>query len=463
MKIVIQKLFILTLLVAAFAVPAYNQCQTWINLPNRDAIEEAHVLYRQFIKSEDYDKAFEYWKTAYEAAPAADGQRSYHYSDGIKIYMDKFKKTTDEAKKKEYSAMILKLYNEQVQCYPNEKALALGLKVYDMFYSLNSPYSETKAACKEAVDAAGNNTSYVVFQPYASIAVYQFKNQQMDAAEARNIYLKLNEIADYNIENNKSYSAYYKQGKESMNGTFAQIESDIFDCDYFKNKFEPQYRANPDSTELLKYFYNRLVQQGCNDEDPFVSELKGRYENIIAAENEAKLASYYAENPGDHGIALFKEGKFSEALEKFEAAIKLEKGEGADNDKMADYYFYMASIEFRQLKRYSAARTDARTAARLRSGWGQPYMLIADMYASTSNSCGSDAFEKQLAVIAAIDKYAYAKSIDSRVAREASSKIAKYSSYLPDKEEAFMRKVKEGDTMTVPCWIGETVSLRFKQ
>jgi len=463
MKNVIQKLLFLTLLVAAFSATAFGQCQTWINLPDRNAIEEAHVLYRQFVKAEEYEKAFEYWKKAYEAAPAADGQRSYHFSDGVKIYMDKFKKTTDEAKKKEYSDIIIRLYNEQVQCYPNDKALALGLKVYDMFYNLNSPYAQTKAACQEAVEAAGNNTSYVVFQPYAAIAVYQFQNQQLDAAEARNIYLKLNDIADYNIENNKSYSAYYKQGKESMNGTFAQIESDIFDCAYFKNKFKPQYRANPDSTELLKYFYNRLVQQGCSDEDPFVSELKVRYENIIGAENEAKLAAYYAENPGDHGIALFKEGKFSEALAKFEKAIKLEKKGAGDDDKLADYYFYMASIEFRQLNRYSAAREDARAAAHLRSGWGQPFMLIGDMYASTSNSCGSDAFEKQLAVIAAIDKYAYAKSIDSSLAGEAGSKIAKYSAYLPDKEEAFMRKINEGDAMTVPCWIGETVRVRFKQ
>ncbi|MFQ5446678.1 MAG: tetratricopeptide repeat protein [Saprospiraceae bacterium] len=463
MKSVIQKLLILHLFITILAAQAFSQCQTWIDLPNRDAIEEAHVLYRQFVKSKDYDSAFEYWKKAYEAAPAADGQRSYHYSDGIKIYKDKFKKETDEAKKKEYIDIILRLYDEQVQCYPKEKALALGLKVYDMFYLLNTSYSLTKAACEQACKAGGDNTSYVVFQPYASITVYEFKNNRMDAAEARNIYLMLNEIADYNIEHNKKYSAYYKQGKEAMNGTFAQIENDIFDCEYFKNKFEPQYRANPDSTEMLKYFYNRLVQQGCSEEDPFVNELKGRYEDIIAAENEAKLAAYYAENPGDHGIALFKEGKFSEALAKFEEAIKKEKESGRNKDKLADYHFYMASIEFRQLKRYAAAREDARIAARLRGGWGRPYMLIGDMYASSSNSCGSDAFEKQLAVIAAIDKYTYARSIDSTVAREASKKIAKYTSFLPDKEEAFMRKINEGDTMTVPCWIGESVKVRFKQ
>ncbi len=84
------------------------------------------------------------------------------------------------------------------------------------------------------------------------------------------------------------------------------------------------------------------------------------------------------------------------------------------------------------------------------------------MYASTSNSCGSDAFDASLAVLAAIDKYAYAKSIDGDVAGEANSKIGRYSAYYPSKEEAFMRKHNEGESMTVPCWIGETVRLRVK-
>ncbi|MEZ4948138.1 MAG: hypothetical protein R2784_01895 [Saprospiraceae bacterium] len=40
-------------------------------------------------------------------------------------------------------------------------------------------------------------------------------------------------------------------------------------------------------------------------------------------------------------------------------------------------------------------------------------MLIGDMYAQSSSSCGSNAFEKGLAVLAALDKYSYAKSIDN--------------------------------------------------
>jgi hypothetical protein len=458
----LAKLFVFVLVAGAWSSTAYGQCETWVGSPQKDALEEAHVLYRQFMKTEEYDKAFEYWEKAYKGAPAADGQRSTHFVDGRKIYLHKFKNTTDEAKKKEYAAMALRLFDEQGRCYPEEKAQATSLKVYEMFYTLNSPYPDTKKAAQEAIEVGGNKTSYVVFVPYATIAVWQYQNKQMNAEEARNIYTKLNDIADYGIANDKQYSEYYKQAKDAMNGTFAAIEGEIFDCAYFKAKLEPDYRAHHEDTEVIKFVYNKLKQQGCSDEDPLVAELKTRYETIVAAENEAKMATYYAENPGDHGVALFKEGKYNEALTKFEAGIAKEKANGGDSEKLANYYFYMASIEFRQLNRYSAARDDARTAARYKPGWGQPYMLIGDMYASTSNSCGNDAFDASLAVLAAIDKYAYAKSIDGDVAAEANNKIGRYSAYYPNKEEAFMRKIKEGDTMTVPCWIGETVKVRMK-
>ncbi|MEY3369154.1 MAG: hypothetical protein RI973_2309 [Bacteroidota bacterium] len=447
---------------AIWVLPAYNQCESWVNSPNKDALEEAHVLYRQFVKAEEYDKAFEFWKKAYEGAPAADGKRASHFVDGRAIYIHKFKNTSDPAEKKKYADLIIGLFDQQTQCYPNEKARTLGLKAYEMFYTLNSPYDQNKKVCEEAVAEGGDNTSYVVFQPYASIAVWQYQNKLMQAEEARNIFDKLNAIADHNVKNNNTYSAYYQQAKDAMNATFAQIEDEIFDCNYFKAKLEPDYRKNENDSEVLKFIYNKLVSKGCPETDPLVQELKVRYEKIVAEENAVKLAAYYAENPGDYGIALFKEGKYTEALNKFEEGIAKEKAGGNDNEKLANYYFYMASIEFRQLNRYSAAREDARAAARLKPGWGQPYMLIGDMYAQTSNSCGSDAFDASLAILAAIDKWSYAKSIDSSVASEANSKIGRYNNYYPDKGEAFMRKINEGDSVSVPCWIGETVRVRLK-
>ncbi len=460
MKKLLKLTFVL-LIAGLWSVPAFNQCETWLNKPNKDVLEEAHVLYRQFMKSKEYDKAFDNWKVAYEGAPAADGQRSSHFVDGRTIYMEKFKAATDDAKKKEYAGVILRLYDEHLECYPTEKALTSGLKVYDMFYSLHSSYSENLKASEQAVEAGGDNTSYAVFVPYASIAVYNFQNGAMEAKQARDIFTRLNDIADLNIAKGDEVSAYYEQAKGAMNGTFAAIENDIFDCEYFKKKLEPDYRKDEEDIEMLKYIFNKLTAQGCDESDPFVAEVKIKYETVVAAINAEKLAGYYTENPGEHGVALFKEEKYQEALQKFQEGIRQEEAGEKDAEKLANYYFYMASVEFRQLGKYTEARNHARKAASLKKGWGRPYMLIGDMYAKSSRSCGSDAFDAQLAVLAAVDKYAYARSIDDSVRSEANKKIGSYSAHKPKQEDAFMRKIKSGDTLSVPCWIGETVTVKF--
>lgn len=456
------KLSILTFLAAFFAVPAFSQCDTWNNKPNKDALEEAHVLYRQFVKTEEYEQAFPHWKVAYEGAPAADGQRSSHFKDGRQIYLSMYSKEADAAKKAEYAAIVNDLVEKQIECYPKDEADALAQHTYDMFYVMNALYSENMAVAKRAIEAGGNNTSYAVFRPYATMAVYQYQQKLIDAAEARDIFLKLNEIADFQIGEAGDYAETYEGEKAFVITAYAPIESEIFDCEYFKGKFEPVFEESSEDPEKLKYMYQKLTDQGCDDSDPFVAKVKEKFDAVVGAINAARLEQFYQENPGEHGIALFKEGKYNEALAKFEEGIKQEEAGENDSEKLANYYFYMASVEFRQLGRYGDARTHARKAASLKSGWGRPYMLIGDMYAKSSSSCGKDVFDAQVAILAAVDKYSYAKSIDSEVASEANKKIGGYAASRPEKGDLFQRGLSEGQSYKVPCWIGETVTLRAK-
>ena len=134
-----------------------------------------------------------------------------------------------------------------------------------------------------------------------------------------------------------------------------------------------------------------------------------------------------------------------------------------DDTKKGEYYFSIASIQFRKLKNSSTARATARKAAQLKPNWGRPYLLIGDMYAS-STRCKKDAFGKGLIVLAAIDKYAYAKSIDDNeeVAADANRKIGLYNRSIPMKGDAFQRGLTDGKSMNTGCWIGETVRLRTR-
>lgn len=448
-------------LLAGSAVQA--QCVKWQDAPNGEAAEEAHVLYRDFKKAGNMKEAFKYWQKAYEIAPAADGQRPYHFSDGREFYLEFLKTETDEAKKKEYIDNINRLYDEERACYKNEGYL-YGRQAYDMYYFMRTPYSQVLPILEKAVEKSGNDLEYIVLDPYANITVWLFEKGRMDTLKAREIYLELNQIADHNVENNKDFGTYYQQAKESMNAAFSKIEYQIFDCAFYKEKFEPVFREDPENIEEMKMMYNRLKAQGCDESDPLVAEIKAQYDKVVAEVNAAKLEEFYQKNPGAHAKALYDEGKYEEAINKYKEAIEKEEKnpEGTDSEALGNYNFAIASILFRKLNRYSSARDYALKAAKQRPGWGQPYMAIGDMYAQTSSSCGKDAWDKQIAILAAMEKYAYAKSIDSSVAEEANSKLAKYSGFRPAKQDGFMRGVKEGQKVKVGCWIGETVRVSFQ-
>jgi hypothetical protein len=82
------------------------------------------------------------------------------------------------------------------------------------------------------------------------------------------------------------------------------------------------------------------------------------------------------------------------------------------------------------------------------------------LYASTK--CG-DSWDQRLSILAAIDKYRYARNIDPEVRSTADRRIANYRSSRPIESEGFMRGLKKGDEVEVGCWIGETVRLRFSE
>lgn len=457
-----------------FAQIGFSQCETWINSPKKEEAENAHVVYRQYIKSKDYEGAFPQWKIAFELAPAADGKRDWHFKDGIAIFKDRFSKSSEGAEKEEYKNKIIAMYNTAAECYAskaivfpncndetciNQKIGYLkGRQGYDMYYTLLTPREETKAVFDEAMKYSGLNSEYIVLAPYADIVVYMYSNEKMNKEEAREAHQVLMEIADHNIANNSTYSDYYAQAKAAMEGSFAKIENFIFDCAYFVDKLKPEYEADPQNIEKLKEIITTLKRRGCQETEPFLAKIEAEYSEYAAEYNAKMQAEFEAKNPQIVAKRLYDEGDFSGACAKYQEAIAIEEEE----DRKADYYFAVASIQGRKLDQYNNARSNALKAAQARKGWGRPYMLIGDMYAKSSRNCGNDAFTRGLAIIAAIDKWAYARSVDDEVAEEANRNIAKFSQYLPPEEDAFMMGKKEGQTAKVGCWIGETVKLRFK-
>ncbi len=468
-------LFLVLILTIGGGVPMNGQCETWVGLPDEEHLTEQHSVYRGFIKSNNFADAFEPWKIVYEGAPAADGRRDYHYMDGIKLYKDKISNETDAVKIKEYQDIILRLYDEAIACYQNkviklkdssDEAYAKKIsdlysrKSYDMYYEFRCPYDMTMEACAYAFEIGGLDAPYTIIVPYANITVHQFLKEQIDKETARQAYDEMVKLADHNIHNGHQYKQYYQQAKDAMLGEFKKIQYQIFDCEYFKNEWLPDYEDNKDDPTFAKELWQRLKQRGCADEDPLLQELKKKWEVYAAEVNAARQAEFEANNPGIQARKAYQAGDFEGAISKYRDAIAKE----SDAVAQAKYHFSIASILFRKLNKYSQARAEALKAANVNPSWGRPYVLIGDIYAKAARGCG-DSWNQSLAILAAYDKWAFAKTkeLGSSIENGVSGKLGKYRAYFPTKDEGFMRGAKEGASQKVGCWIGESVKIRYKK
>jgi hypothetical protein len=466
-----KKLFFLTvtLLLTVFAVSSITaQCTNWNDSPRKSEAEDAHVVYRSLIKGkqvadldkmteEEFTTTFDNWKLAYEIAPAADGKRASHYSDGRKLMMAKFNKEQDAEKKKEYAQAVLRLYDEQIECYQNEGYL-LGRKGFDMFYFLGNGYSmDSYETLKSSAKKGGNATEYIVFDPLTQIMAYLYKSKQIEREEVIEVYDEVEKIIAYNSENNKDYAQYYKDVGAIVTNNFKEVAGEVFDCEYFKKRLLPKFQENPDDLEVIKYVYVTLSDQNCQEDDPEMKELKAKYELVAKAYNDSIEVIRRNDNPIYDATKLQQEEKYKEAVARYKVGIETSD----DDNAKAQAYYSIAFIQTYEFGKYQTARGNAQKAAGLKSGWGKPYILIGDMYAKSSRSCGDD-WNTRLAILAAIAKYRYAKSIDSEVAADANKRIGNYNAARPEKQEGFMRGVSEGQKAKVGCWIGETVTVEFK-
>lgn len=453
-------------------VLAGSQCESWVGSPNQDDATDAHVLYVAEMESSNFEAAYPYWKKAFELAPAANGKMDVHFTDGAAILKAFFENETDADKKKAYADQAINLYNQAVECLesggitvpdqtPDQRiGFIRGRQAFDMFYTYRTPYVEVEKVLYESLQKGGLNTEYVVFSPYAYVMVNLFGEKQLEAQRIREVHARLNEVAEHQIASNSPYKDYYQQAMDAMNATIEPIELYIYDCDYFKEKFQPEFEVNPTDYERMKIMIATLKKQGCPETDPFLSDLEIRYKVYADSINAARQAEFEANNPGYVARKLYEEGKYREAVSKYEEALELEE----DEEKKAEYLLGIASIQYRKLNDYSSARNNARKAAQLKSNWGAPYMLIGDMYANSSRNCGNDkdGWGQSLAVLAALEKYRYARSVDAEVAGDANRKISLYNDSKPTSENGFLRNLSEGQKVKVPCWIGESVTLEYR-
>ncbi len=425
---------------------------------DKSAIATWELEYNSYLQSVDanYTQAYEMWKVAYESAPAANGSIQYHFDDGIKIYKYQYSKADTPTEKAEIVAKVRALYAKRKECFGDEAYLN-SREGFDLYYYFPGEVSDKEiyTLFKDNLEIKKDQADYFIINPMAKILSDMAIAGDLSPSEAGK-YAKIMHSAIKKATTNcvkdceswKVVESYAPARLENLEGI-----KGLYDCSYYTEKYYANFKTAPTDCETINEAYRRLKWGGCDDANPMLQEI------AAAKATHCKKQIVAASEPGPlrQAYNLYESGDYLGAVKGFEDFAN----STTDVDKKAKYLMLVAKIYYRDIKKYSKARAFAEQAASVKSNWGDPYMLIGKLYASSGPLCGpGTGFDSQVVTWPAIDMWNKAKQVDPLQADAANKLIRTYTQYMPSKEDIFSRTIKEGSTYKVGCWINRNTVVR---
>ncbi len=453
---------------------------------------ESASLYTEFYKQKDYDSALPHWRYVFDNAP---GLRQNTFVRGENMYKEMIEAETDETKREELIAVLFEIIEKRGDCW-GQKGSALGRKAFYIASYYEGRDQEVFDLFDEAMEVDGNNTDPEIFPPYLGLLYNKVRAGEVEKSKFDALLQKANGICDHNISNNTENVAAYQAAKDkigSFQGNVATLEdldakNAISDCASCKAYYQPKLQADPNSLDIIKSYYATLAKFECKKDPEYYRMIVKRADidpdaprgliytagNIKYKEKDYQGAkayfnralTMYSDDPATQskirytlGNLAYSEKNYAEARNLYNAALP-----GiTDNEKKGKVKMKLANIAYRNDKDFPTARNLAEEAAALRPNWGDPYMLIGQLYASSGKKCGpGTGWDSQVVTWCAVDAWYKAKKVDPSVAEKAQSKINKYSAYFPAKDVGFMKGYTNGQSYTVGCWIQRSTTVRLK-
>lgn len=237
------------------------------------------------------------------------------------------------------------------------------------------------------------------------------------------------------ISNQEKNLKNYNIVMKSVNGTLGQLA----DCDKLIPLYEQDFNNKQSDEKWLSNVLRRLQSKDCTSAPLYVRSVKALH----------VLKPSWRTAYGLGNIATSESEKF----QYWDQAISL----GADGNTVSKIHYKKAEIA-KDKGQFSTAKKEYLAANAAKPSFGLPFLKIANLVASSANSCGSTPFEKR-AVNWLAARYAdKAGSVDASLKSTASKTAASYRGRAPQKSEIFMEKAyNSGDTIRFTCWVGDSV------
>lgn len=477
-----RKLFILGL---AMFFLGYQSIQA----QNCDTYE---IKLNKQVQTKNYKEAYPILK---EALQNCASEKVNYYNFGEIILDELAKDATNEADKKKYAQDLIDLLDKRIQYFAEDKkAFWEGERIsYMLNYNLidkQQAYDAFTKLFNSSEDTQKVSANTVLL--YYTTALELLNEDKIDFNQALDVYFKTKKVAEDNIElrsieygklaekldsiqkinpQNQLTAAEQQimENAQSAKNVFVDVNQSMeailkeyTTCDNIAPMFINNFEANKDSIEWLKESYASLASNDCYDL-PIMQTIEDQYkivwkkqnpqEDISVASSSNNTSSTIGSDYAD-GARKFKAGNYSGAITSFQKAIDQVSG-----TTKGDVAYYIA-LSYQKTGSLSNAVSWAKRAASYKPGFGAPYQLIAGIFGSNANSCGSSQFEKLSAYWVAADYANKACAVDSRSCSWARKAANSYEATAPNQEMAFQNGKKKGESVSINCFGGATTRVR---
>ncbi|MCG6189017.1 tetratricopeptide repeat protein [Maribellus maritimus] len=419
---------------------------------NQDYINE-YSLYTEFYKQDDYNSALPHWKKIYTNYPKSS---SNVYIQGIKMYQSFVENASTPEEKNKFIDELMKVYDKRVEHF-GEEGYVLGrkgtdwlkYKVVQQELSLDAQKSALKSGYEwisKSVELQGDKTEAPVLVLLMQTSKSLFKLGELSKEAVVMNYEKCNTIMN-SIISQDSDADMVSLVKEKIQPAIESIfgTSGAADCEALVNIYKPQFQEKGNDIDFIKSMLLKLGRADCDESELFAEATEKLYElepSALAAYNMARR--------------LVKRNDIEKAKEYYKEAMEQE----TDEELLATYYMQYAKVLFSQ-STYPEARSYARKVLDIEDNC-EANMLLGEIYVQATRSFSGSKLEKDAIFWLAVDYFAKARRGED-CSIEAAQKIATYSAYFPNKEDAFMEGLQEGQTYKIGGWINESTKVRFNK
>ena len=403
------------------------------------------------VRAGNFKDAYLPWKEVLKACPTL---KFYTFNDGIKIlsaFLNEIK-DRNSADYKKYFDELMEVYDLRMQYTPNFQHLKGTPTVGDtkgskaisyIAYAPNLDVNQAYAWLKESIEAEKEGSKSPILHYFLDMSLNKLKADPNHKEQFIQDYLTDSEYVDAAIaaENDPAKKQALQQVKDNLVAMF--INSGTADCESLQAIYGPKVEANQTDSAYLKKAISVMKMMKCTESEAYFQ------------------ASYYmykinptADAATGCGYMAYKKGDFDTAIKYFDEALSLE----SDSEKKAQLCYIVAASLFNS-KKLSQARSYLQKAIGFKENFGDAYILLAQLYASSPNWNDESALNK-CTYFVVIDKLQRAKAVDPSVADKANELISTYARYTPKAEDLFMLGIKAGDRVTVGGWIGESTTVR---